>query len=150
PLLERELHHFREFIAVDMAHTTMLTERGILTPDAGRAILQVLLQLKDIDLKSFPVDPVKGTLLLQIEAYLFERIGEDIGGRMHTGRSRIDQGATVRRLFKRTHLLKVLKHLIELQAAVLKLAERHTRTIMPVYTHMQHAQPGVLGHYLLA
>lgn len=85
PLLTRELRHFQEFIAVDLAHTVMLVEQGILTREAGKAILSVLQEVRMIAPENFPIDPVKGTLLLQIEAYLFARIGEDVGGRMHTG-----------------------------------------------------------------
>ncbi|MCC7046057.1 MAG: argininosuccinate lyase [Alphaproteobacteria bacterium] len=150
PLLKRELRHFQEFTMVDRAHTVMLVEQGILTREAGRAILGVLEEIRRIAPEDFPVDPVKGTLLLQVESYLFARVGEDVGGRMHTGRSRIDQGATVRRLFKRRHLLEVAAQAVEFQAALLALAERHTGTIMPGYTHMQHAQPWVFGHYLLS
>jgi len=87
---------------------------------------------------------------LQVEDYLFNKIGEDIGGRMHTGRSRIDQGATVRRLYKRDRLLDVMDRIIDLQVVILKVAGSHSRTIMPGYTHMQHAQPWIFGHYLLS
>ena len=68
---------------------------------------------------------------------------------MHTGRSRIDQGATVERLYSRDRLLEVADRLVDLQAAVCGLASRNTTSIMPGYTHMQHAQPWVFGHYLL-
>ena len=67
---------------------------------------------------------------------------------MHTGRSRIDQGATVRRLYKRGRMLAVMDRIIRLEAAILEQAGRHRRTLMPGYTHMQHAQPWVFGHYL--
>jgi len=150
PQLEREKRMFREFLAVDMAHTTMLVEQEILTRETGAAILRELAKLEGMDAAQFPIDVSRGSFLLQVEAYLFKSIGEDVGGQMHTGRSRIDQGATVRRLYKRNRILEVLGRILELQAVILKAARTHSRTIMPGYTHMQHAQPWVFGHYLLS
>ncbi len=148
PGLAREQRHFRDFVAVDLAHTAMLVEEGILARDAGAAILKTLLEIRDLSVDAFPVDPLKGSFLLQVEAYLTQRIGEDTAGRMHTGRSRIDQGATVRRRFKRNRMLAVMARVLQLQGALIAQAKRHARTIMPGYTHMQHAQPWVFGHYL--
>ncbi len=150
PGLAREQRHFKEFVAVDLAHTVMLVEEAILPAETGAAILKTLLEIRGMSAKDFPVDPLNGSFLLQVEAYLSRRIGEDLAGRMHTGRSRIDQGATVRRRYKRNRMLDVMGRLIELQAALILQAERHARTIMPGYTHMQHAQPWVFGHYLLS
>jgi argininosuccinate lyase len=150
PQLDREKRMFREFLAVDLAHTTMLVEQGIITRETGRAILGQLAELEAIDAADFPIDVSRGSFLLQVEAYLFRAIGEDVGGQMHTGRSRIDQGATVRRLYKRNRILEVLGRILELQSVILEVAKKHSRTIMPGYTHMQHAQPWVFGHYLLS
>jgi len=150
PGLEREKRQFREFVAVDLAHTTMLVEEGIISSDVGSAILKQLLRVKGMQVTDFPTDVRKGSFLLQIESYLFDAIGEDVGGQMHTGRSRIDQGATVRRLYKRNRMLDVMDQLNLLQVAIARKAEQHSRTIMPGYTHMQHAQPWVFGHYLLS
>jgi len=150
PQLEREKRMFREFQAVDLAHTTMLVEQGIISRETGAAILEQLVKLESVEADDFPIDVSRGSFLLQVEAYLFKLIGEDVGGQMHTGRSRIDQGATVRRLYKRNRILEVLQRILELQAVILKVARTHSHTIMPGYTHMQHAQPWVFGHYLLS
>jgi argininosuccinate lyase len=150
PGLERERRQFHEFVAVDLAHTTMLVEQGILSAETGRAILEQLLIIRRMQPSAFPVDVRKGSLLLQIESYLFGVIGEDVGGQMHTGRSRIDQGATVRRLYKRNRMLDVMDQLNVFQEAIAEQARRHAHTIMPGYTHMQQAQPWVFGHYLLS
>jgi argininosuccinate lyase len=150
PQLDREKRMFAEFLAVDQAHTAMLVEQGIITRATGAAILGELVALEHVAPADFPIDVSKGSFLLQVEAYLFGRIGEDVGGQMHTGRSRIDQGATVRRLYKRNRILRVLQRITEMQDALLRLAGAHTRTLMPGYTHMQHAQPWVFGHYLLS
>jgi len=149
PQLVREQGHFREFNHCDLAHTVMLAEQGILSKEVAGTILRGLLEIRTTDPATFDIDPAKGSFLLQVEAFLFSRMGEDVGGQMHTGRSRIDQGATVRRLFKRNRMLDVMHRLNEFRAAVLEQAKQHSRTIMPGYTHMQHAQPAVFGHYLL-
>ncbi|WP_374447009.1 argininosuccinate lyase [Stella sp.] len=148
PGLGRELRHFRQFLAVDKAHTAMLVEQGILARAHGRAILDVLVEIETEGPAGLAVDAHRGSLLLQVEARLAERLGEAVGGRMHTGRSRIDQGATVRRLFKRGRMLDAMARLLALETTLLAQAGRHRRTLMPGYTHLQHAQPWVFGHYL--
>lgn len=150
PKLEGEKRKFDEFMAVDLAHTTMLVEQEIISFDAGRAILEQLLAARKLGQEDFPVDIRKGSFLLQIESFLFSEVGEDIGGQMHTGRSRIDQGATVRRLYQRNRMLDVIAQLVSFQAVIVEKAGRHASTIMPGYTHMQQAQPWVFGHYLLS
>jgi argininosuccinate lyase len=150
PGLAREKRQMREFNRVDLAHTVMLAEQGILAPDVAKSILQALIELRGMDPAEFPIDPLKGSLLLQVEAHLFARLGEDIGGQMHTGRSRIDQGTTVRRLYERNRILDVLERLNRFRGALIEKAARHARAIMPGYTHMQQAQPWVFGHYLLS
>ncbi|MDX3973567.1 argininosuccinate lyase [Shinella sp.] len=150
PALAREKRQFREFNAVDRAHTVMLAEQGILPPAVAGLILEGLVEIRGMDPETFPMDPMKGSFLLQIESFLFARMSEDVGGQMHTGRSRIDQGATVRRLYKRNRLLAVLDRMNGFRAALIGKAALHSHAIMPGYTHMQQAQPWVFGHYLLS
>ena len=121
PALEREKKQFHEFVAVDLAHTAMLVEEGIISAAVGRAILEQLLAIRRFKPADFPTDVRKGSFLLQVEAYLFGAVGEDVGGQMHTGRSRIDQGATVRRLYKRNRTL-------ERDGPAQRPAGRHRRT----------------------
>ncbi|WWX97362.1 argininosuccinate lyase [Pseudomonas tolaasii] len=150
PALETEKRQFHEFVEVDLAHTVMLVEQKILSVPVGQAILAELRRIRGMKPADFPFDVKKGSFLLQVESYLFSRIGEDSAGQMHTGRSRIDQGATVRRLYDRTRILAVLDRINEFQVALIEKATQHADTIMPGYTHMQHAQPWVFGHYLLS
>lgn len=150
PGLAREMRHAREFNQVDLAHTVMLAEQGILPRDIAKSILEGLLELRRMEPSAIPTDPAKGSFLLQVEAYLFSRMGEDVGGQMHTGRSRIDQGTTVRRLYERNRILDVIERLNQFRDALIAKAAKHSRSIMPGYTHMQQAQPWVFGHYLLS
>ncbi len=149
PGLKAEMESFSEFIDVDLAHTVMLVEQEIITREEGQKILKVLTEIKKLGKNKFPTDPRKGSFLLQVEDYLFGKIGEGIGGKMHTGRSRIDQGATVKRLYARNKFINVIEALIKLQKTILKTAIKYRNTVMPGYTHMQHAQPWLFGHYLL-
>lgn len=150
PGLLREQRQFEQFMQVDLAHVVMLVEEKIIDARDGAAILRALVDLEKAGPAALPMDIELGSFLLQVEAYMGARLGEDIGGRTHTGRSRIDQGATVRRLFKRRQLLAVAQRLNELQAALVRKAADHLDTVMPGYTHMQHSQPWVFGHYLLS
>ena len=84
-----------------------------------------------------------------VEATLAERIGEP-AGRLHTARSRNDQIATDIRLFVRSALVEGVGGILELQTALIQAAEQHGQAVMPGYTHLQRAQPVVLGHHLLA
>lgn len=149
PNLRYELRSLYAFMQVDMAHTVMLAERGILTLAQAGAILRLLREIDALGPDRFPTDPSYGSLLPQVERYMAERIGDDVAGRMHTGRSRNDQSAAVSRLVARDALLSVLRELHALQAVLLDLAGRHVETYMPGYTHLQHAQPTTLGHYLM-
>lgn len=150
PGLERERRQFAEFSQIDLAHTVMLVEQGILARETGAQLLAALLEMHELGSDRLDIDPVKGSLLFQIEAFLASRLGEDTAGAVHTARSRVDQGATVRRLYKRAGLLRVMKQIVALQEVLLDAARKHVATLMPSYTHMQQAQPGNFGHYLLA
>ena len=86
---------------------------------------------------------------MNIERRLTEQIG-DAGKRLHTGRSRNDQVATDIRLWLRDAIDEALALLRDFQKALLDLAERHTDTAMPGFTHLQVAQPVTFGHHLLA
>ena len=79
----------------------MLVEQEVLSREDGASILKTLKEIRDMGPGGFKWKPTKGSFLLQIESYLFSKIGEATGGKMHTGRSRIDQGATVCRLYAR-------------------------------------------------
>jgi argininosuccinate lyase len=150
PILEHEKNLFPYFCQVDLAHTVMLTEQNIISREVGGKLLSVLLEIRERGVEGFPIDPVNGTLFYQIEAFLTEKLGEQIAGSVHTARSRLDQSATAQRLFERQSILQVMKRTHDLQAIIIELAERHRDTIMPSYTHMQQAQPGNFCHYLLS
>ncbi len=139
-------HLFRPFNHINMAHVIMLEEQGILESKDTRTILKLLLDLEEGD--QARVQPgVAGEFYLDLERYIINQIGEDVGGKIHTGRSRNDLLATAQRMALREPLDDIIGELLELRQVELELAESHVKTIMPGYTHLQHAQPITLAHY---
>src|SRR5699024_11190235 len=81
---------------------------------------------------------------------LLDRLGSDLGGRLRAGRSRNDQVATLLRMYLRDHARTIIAMLRELVGALADQADRHPHAAMPGRTHLQHAQPVLLAHQLLA
>src|SRR5262249_61614284 len=98
---------FREYALVDLAHAVMLTETGIVGGDRGPRLLRGLLEVFDLGPEHFPWDPRSGSYLVQVEHFLGRRLGEDVAGRLQTGRSRNDQDAAADRLYLRDLVLRV-------------------------------------------
>ena len=146
PRLERR---FREYVLTDLAHAVMLAETGILSPERGARLLEGLLDMHDSAGAGFPYLADSGSFLVQTEHYLAQRTGEEVAGRLQTGRSRNDQSAAAERLYVRDLMLDVTGETIRLQRHVLAQAEAHAETLMPGYTHLQHAQPTTFGHHLM-
>jgi argininosuccinate lyase len=132
------------------AHVVMLTEQGIIPVETARAILAELLDLERRGIEAISFDPNLG-LYLSTEKYLVDRLGADVAGRMHTGRSRNDLEPASSRLYVRDRINQIVQALIDLKTALLHRAAEHVETVMPGYTHhSQHAQPITFAHYLLA
>jgi argininosuccinate lyase len=146
PKLERL---FEAYTFVDLAHAVMLVETGILPKANGARLIEGLLRIHAMDAKSFPWLPDAGSYLVHIEHWLTEHSGGDIAGLLQTGRSRNDQDAAAERLFQRGLILDLSEALTRLWSLTLDLASAHAETLMPGYTHLQHAQPWTFGHYLM-
>lgn len=141
---------WQQDIAGSIAHATMLGSTGILNAEESVQLVAGLRQLRD-DLEA-------GTLSLPsdaedvhtaVEGLLKERLGA-VAGKLHTARSRNDQIATDIRLYLREECDALEGELTAFQSMLLTLAEREMETILPGCTHLQHAQPIVLAHHLLA
>ncbi|MCC6695770.1 MAG: argininosuccinate lyase [Candidatus Hydrogenedentes bacterium] len=137
-------------IRASIAHARMLGQEGIITRADSRKIVAGLTAIaKDIDAGRFTFDPSLEDVHTNIESALVTRIG-DAGKRLHTGRSRNDQVATDVRLWMRDQIDTILKLLKAIQAAFVDFAEAHVEVILPGCTHLQHAQPVLLAHHMLA
>ena len=148
-MLLKDPQWFTAELTVDLAHTVMLAEQGIITRENASAICGALLKALENGPESIHLDTSRDGTLFQIEAYLSEEIGPDVAGRMHTGRSRTDRDATIGRLYLRNQLLDVVEALLQWQEALLKKGEEHYDTVLPGYTHLQAAQPITFGHHLM-
>ncbi len=122
----------------------------VLTEDEVSAILGGLESIRT-ELKSgeFPFRPELEDIHFNIERRLIELIGP-VGGKLHTGRSRNDQIATDTRLYVKDVIQAALGHLNAYCRGLLDQAEQGIDVILPGYTHLQRAQPVLLGHHLLA
>jgi len=133
-----------------LAHATMLSAQGIISNEDLTAIENGLNQVLDeIHNKQFVWSLDLEDVHLNIEKRLTEIVG-DAGKRLHTGRSRNDQVATDIRLYLRTSIDTIINLIKAMQLALLNLAEKHTDTVMPGFTHLQVAQPVSFGHHLMA
>lgn len=133
-----------------LAHVQMLGQTGILSLEEAEQIqdgLKALLQ--DLEAGELHFDIANEDIHMNMEVLLTEKIGP-LAGKLHTARSRNDQVATDMHLYLKEQLGHVLDKLANLNSVLLDLAEKHVETIMPGYTHLQHAQPISLAHHLMA
>ncbi|WP_405871199.1 argininosuccinate lyase [Streptomyces zaomyceticus] len=133
---------------VDLAHVVMLTERGLLPREAAAALLRRITALRADGFGALHDLPAPRGLYLMYEGHLVAELGAEIGGKLHTGRSRNDIKATITALRLRAELTDLLGEVLRLQAVLLSRARAHRSVVMPVYTHFQPAMPVSYGYYL--
>jgi argininosuccinate lyase len=150
PLFEGfKRHHRDNLLAVHHAHGLMLAERGWLLPAQLRAILGALRDaIAGLDSSTLVYTGEHEDFFFWLEVQLRDRLGADLAGRLHTGRSRNDIDHTIFKMSLRAHLLALLARLEALLAMLLRRAEAGATTLVVAYTHGQPAQPTTFGHYL--
>ena len=133
------------------AHVLMLCHQGIQSKQDGKKILRGLREIEALHQKGkFRLEASKEDVHSNIESFLIERLGIETGGKVHTGRSRNDQIVLDMRLYLRDQVLEFVEGLIFLMESLLERAGEHRSTIMPGYTHHQHAVATTFGHLLLS
>ncbi len=141
---------YRHDIAGSIAHVKMLARQGIILKKEAEIITNGLASIaEEIEQGKFQFNPELEDIHMNIEARLIEKVGE-VGGKLHTARSRNDQVALDLRLFAKEAITDTLDSLKKFQQALISLAEANKGVIMPGYTHLQPAQPVLLAHHLLA
>ena len=141
---------YKQDIAGSKAHATMLAAQGVISQEDAQAICAGLDEIeRTIDVGEFVFDINDEDIHMAIEKVLTANIGE-AGARLHTGRSRNDQVATDSRLFAKHLCDGLMSDFVELREVLLKLAEENFDVILPGYTHLQHAQPVLFSHHMLA
>jgi argininosuccinate lyase len=139
-----------EDIKGSIAHARMLGETGIITKAESEKIVKGLEGIRrEIEAGDFPFREELEDIHLNIERRLIEKIG-DVGGKLHTARSRNDQIALDERLYLRGRISEILSLIKGLAEDLIDLSERSIDIVMPLYTHLQRAQPVLLSHHLLA
>lgn len=132
-------------------HAIMLERQKIITDTDLHEILHWLCKAEeDYQNGSFTLDPNKEDVHLNVETYLIENAGREFGGKLHTARSRNDQVLVDAHLYIREEILNIQRGIFELCNAFLSIAKNHIDTVMPGYTHTQHAQPISLGYWSTA
>jgi argininosuccinate lyase len=146
--LDRELA--ADDIAGSIAHVRGLGRAGLLTDDEVARMVAGLEGLAaDVESGTLAWDPTLEDVHLNLEAALGERIGP-LAGKVHTGRSRNDQVVTDLRLWLRRAIDALDRGLVDMERALVEVAERDGESVMPGMTHVQPAQPVLLAHHLLA
>lgn len=158
---DRRLADFTRSIEVDaalaadditgsIAHVRGLGRAGLLTDDEVRQLVEGLQGLAaEVASDSLAWDPALEDVHMNLEAALTDRIGS-VAGKLHTGRSRNDQVATDLRLWLRRAVAGLDAAILDLERALVGLAERDGEAILPGTTHIQPAQPVLFAHHLLA
>lgn len=135
-------------MAANEAHTLMLAEQGIMSPEIAARLLAAERTVSEVGPGVFAYDPKVEDLFFLVEAKLIELAGPDAGGDLQIARSRNDLAAAMFRLFARQRLTETSRLVLRLRERLLTLIERHRDDLMPGITHTQPAQPTTLGHYL--
>ncbi|KID41192.1 argininosuccinate lyase [Fructilactobacillus fructivorans] len=139
-----------EDIEGSLAHVKMLEKTDILSSGDVKQIVAGLEGIqKDLHAGKVKFSKENEDIHMNIEKILTDRIGP-VAGKLHTARSRNDQVATDFHLYLKRRLPKIIDEITTLQKTLVKMAEENVETIMPGYTHLQHAQPISYGHYLMA
>ncbi|WP_125567781.1 argininosuccinate lyase [Companilactobacillus insicii] len=139
-----------EDIEGSLAHVKMLKKTKILNEVDSNKIIAGLEELQqELHNGQLEFTVENEDIHMNIESILTEKIGP-VAGKLHTGRSRNDQVATDFHLYVKNRLPKIIEEIKTIQKTLVTLAEDNVETIMPGYTHLQHAQPISYGHYLMA
>ena len=151
PLFEGvKTHHAGDMAQINRAHLVMLGETEILNRDQTRAIGRALRDIEaETDIASLTYTGAYEDYFFLVEAELRRRLG-DLGGMLHTARSRNDMDHTMFKLALMRRGLDLAEHLDDLIGAMILTAERERATLIVAYTHGQPAQPTTFGHYLAA
>jgi argininosuccinate lyase len=153
--LSRSTHFDWRLASYDLAgsdaHARVLHRVGLLTDDQLARLSAGIAQLaNEVASGAFVPGPDDEDVHTALERGLVERLGPDLGGRLRAGRSRNDQVATMLRIYLRDHARSIAGLLVSHVEALAAQARAHLGAPMPGRTHLQHAQPVLLSHHLLA
>ena len=148
--LSQDKRLYKEDIELSIAYSKALAKINILNPKEQRNIEKALKNIfKEIKNKKFEWRPELEDIHMNIESRLHDLVGP-YAGKIHTGKSRNDQIATIERMYVKNSILDLFSKIEKLQKEIVIKAESHLDFVMPSYTHLQRAQPILLSHQLMA
>jgi argininosuccinate lyase len=140
-------HYFLPLVETNKAWTVMLEDAEIIEAATAAELVRAITALEAAGPDAVrPFDPDAEYFYSHVERYLTEQVGPEVAGEINIGRTRPEPLA---RLMFRELLLQVVEDLNDLRQVLLDLAEREAATVMPQWTHMQHAQVSTVGHYVV-
>lgn len=141
---------YKQDIAGSCAHARMLGAQGIISTEDAQVLIEGLKKIeKRIDEGTFEFNINDEDIHMAIESALTKEVGE-AGARLHTGRSRNDQSVTDTRLYAKFLCKELMDLNVALRKTLVDQAVKNPEAILPGYTHLQHAQPVLFSHHLLA
>jgi argininosuccinate lyase len=144
-------YRFKAFLDCNKAHVSMLARQGIIKKDVAAKILEVNNEMDAMgERPTFDIDPGREDFYFNLEAYLIERAGIEIGGQQHTARSRNDLYATCARLATRSAYLEICELYNRMRQTIIDVAKQNTDAVFAGYTHMQPSEPITFAHYCSA
>ena len=151
PILADDVKYsFQNMIWLNIAHVLMMYKQEILNGDDARKLLTALKELSGRSPEVVGTVPYLEDYYLNFEQYIISQLGLEVGGKLHTARSRNDLVPTLMRMNVRDAAELIYPRVLELRHVLLELAEANLDLIVTGYTHLQPAQPITLGHYFLA
>ncbi|MGX7243940.1 argininosuccinate lyase [Enterococcus quebecensis] len=140
----------KQDITGSLAHVKMLAKTGVLTNKEAEQITSGLNTIqKKLATGELEFSIKNEDIHLNIEKHLHEEIGT-VAGKLHTGRSRNDQVATDMHLYLKEAVQEIIEETHLFRQVLVSKAEENVDTIMPGYTHLQHAQPISFAHHMMA
>lgn len=133
------------------AHCLMLAKKGIIPKKEAKKIISALKELEELHKDGkFHLASELEDVHTNVEDYLAQKLSIEVAGKLHTGRSRNDQIVLDTRLYLRDQVLSFAENTLILVNTLTKLADKHKTTVMPGFTHHQHAMVTTFGHILLS
>lgn len=150
PNLASDLDHsYQSYLDLNKSHAVMLAKKGIIATDVAREILKASQEMAAMgEQPDFEMDPQLEGMYFNLEKYLIERTSLEIGGQLHTARSRNDMIATLTRMDSRKVYFQLCEKFNLLRKTLIEVAEKNKDAVLAGYTHQQPSEPITFAQYL--
>lgn len=148
PSEESRRAYFEDQSVVDLAHLVMLKKRNLIDASGARSLAATIVELRHSGFRDLLEAPAPRGEFVAYEEFLTGNLGRDIGGRLHTGRSRNDLNATIHSMNARRAWIRSLRTVTSVVHSLVGSARKHADLVIPGFSHYQAAMPSSLGAYL--